>query len=291
MKNKTHSLIQEVKHLLKFDFPAGFFLLFIPCTLGIVIEVKSIRQLSILWIFFFGSIISLLVHRIINDIIDRDIDSKISRTKFRPLVQGKISLKKFLNSAAILSIIGLFILVQLPIPAIILCIIFQILACLYPLAKQITYWPQLFLGIVANSGLLISYISIHNKLSMSAIILYIGCIFWTLGYDTIYSFADLKDDIKVGVKTLSVKIYKLNYRHWLASFYSIFIILIIIGVYLSNCKFTLPFFLSTIMSWVGLMWQVFTLDIMTPSNCIKRFYINVYMVLIIPISILCTQFT
>ena len=142
---------------------------------------------------------------IINDIADRNFDLKVARTKNRPIASGKISIILGFFYAGILCLLALIVLVNFNNLTIFLALGSMPLAFTYPLMKRYTYWPQLFLGITFNYGLILGWTSITNQINFIPIILYLGAIFWTLAYDTIYGFQDIKDDEIIGLKSTSIK--------------------------------------------------------------------------------------
>ena len=159
---------------------------------------------------------------IVNDITDKKFDQKVERTKNRPIASGKISTNLALLYTLILCLCAFLVLINFNLLIIILALASMPLAFLYPLIKRFTYWPQLFLGITFNYGLILAWISINNSISVIPILFYIGAIFWTLGYDTIYGYQDIKDDEIIGVKSTSIK-FKNNPKSFLILCYSFFI--------------------------------------------------------------------
>jgi 4-hydroxybenzoate polyprenyl transferase len=158
------------------------------------------------------------------------------------------------------------------------------LAFTYPLMKRITYWPQLFLGITFNYGLILAWISIANEISIIPIIFYLGAIFWTLGYDTIYGFQDIKDDEIIGVKSTSIK-FKNDPKKFLFISYCLFIIsLFLIGILM---KFKIYYFLFMVMPILQLLvFQVKKLKINQSFDCLSKFKSNNFLGLIVFINIL-----
>ena len=192
--------------------PIGFMLLFWPCLWGLTIAFDFSKDIQIfikyLLLFFLGSVLMRSAGCIINDIFDKDFDNKVERTKSRPIASGAISVKLALLYSIILCVIAFFVLIQFNLFTILLALGSMPLAFTYPLMKRFTYWPQLFLGITFNYGLILGWTSINSQIDALPIIFYIGAIFWTLGYDTIYGFQDIKDDEIIGVKSTSIKFKK-----------------------------------------------------------------------------------
>jgi 4-hydroxybenzoate polyprenyl transferase len=220
---------------------------------------------------------------IVNDIYDKNFDKKVERTKNRPIASGKISTKLGLIYVIILCLCAFLILINFNKLTIILALCSIPFAFLYPLMKRITYWPQLFLGITFNYGLILGWISIHGELNIIPLIMYFGAIFWTLGYDTIYGFQDIKDDEIVGVKSTSIKFKNIPFA-FLIICYSIFLLSIIIsGIIL---KFNYIFFMSlTLLVYHLFFKQIAQLNIAVKKNCLKIFNSNNEIGLIIFASI------
>jgi len=262
--------------LTRLNKPIGFMLLFWPCLWGLTIaynfETDLYNYFFYLILFFMGSVLMRSAGCIVNDIVDRNFDKKVSRTKNRPIASGKVSVFKALVYVFILCIFAFLVLINFNNLTIIFAIASMPFAFTYPLMKRFTYWPQLFLGFTFNYGLILAWISIHESISLSAILLYMGAIFWTLGYDTIYGYQDIKDDEIIGVKSTSIK-FKKNPKKILNIFYSItFLSLIILG-YLMN--FSIIYFLLLLVPFFHLfLYQLNKLDIKDPQNCLKLFKSN-----------------
>ena len=195
--------------LTRLDRPIGYMLLFWPCLWGLTIAYDFRNNFNTyffyLVLFFAGSVLMRSAGCIVNDIADKNYDKKVLRTKNRPIASGKISTKLGFFYVSVLCLLALLVLLQFNKLTIILALASMPLAFAYPYMKRLTYWPQLFLGITFNYGLLLGWISIKQGLDLTPIIFYIGAIFWTLGYDTIYGYQDIKDDEIIGVKSTSIK--------------------------------------------------------------------------------------
>ena len=217
--------------------PIGFMLLFWPCLWGLTIGFDFSEDIWIFFkyafLFFCGSVLMRSAGCIINDIVDKDIDAKVDRTKIRPIASGKISVKLGLAYSVILCLVAFCVLLQFNFFTIVLALCSMPLAFSYPFMKRFTYWPQLFLGITFNYGIFLGWTSINENLNFAPLILYIGAIFWTLGYDTVYGFQDIKDDEIIGVKSTSIK-FKKNAKLFLSFCYSVFTLsLLILGNYMN----------------------------------------------------------
>ena len=216
--------------LIRIKKPIGFMLLFWPCTWGLTLAFDFNTELNkfffYLILFFFGSILMRSAGCIINDIADKDFDKRVQRTKNRPIASNKVSVKLGFIYAAVLCIFAFFVLIQFNTFTIILALGSMPLAFSYPLMKRYTYWPQLFLGITFNYGIILGWSSVNGSLDLIVFLLYVAAIFWTLGYDTIYGYQDIEDDEIIGVKSTSIK-FKSNPKLFLSFCYLIFVSIII----------------------------------------------------------------
>ena len=221
---------------------------------------------------------------IVNDIVDKNFDSKVERTKNRPIASGDISIKLGLFYVLILCGIAFIVLIQFNFFTIILALGSMPLAFAYPLMKRFTYWPQLFLGVTFNYGLILGWASIKSEISIVPIIFYIGAIFWTLGYDTIYGFQDIKDDEIIGVKSTSIK-FKKNPKFFILLCYLVFIVILTYLGILMN--FNKIYFGGLILIAMHLfIFQIKNLDINLKSKCLKIFKSNNFLGLLIFINLL-----
>jgi 4-hydroxybenzoate polyprenyl transferase len=221
---------------------------------------------------------------IANDIADKEFDKKVKRTKNRPIASGKISTSLGFLYTVVLCAIALLVLINFNKLTIILALSSMPLAFSYPLMKRYTYWPQLFLGITFNYGLILGWVSINNNLDIVPIVFYIGAIFWTLGYDTIYGYQDIIDDEIIGLKSTSIK-FKNNPKQFLIICYSIFFLsLITVGI-IMNYKYL--FFFSLLITFFQLFYfQIKLLKNMNPKNCLSKFKSNNILGLIVFLNIL-----
>ena len=219
-----------------------------------------------------------------NDVLDRKIDLMVERTKNRPVASGQISLKKALMLSAILCLFAFFVLMQFNQKTIILGLASMPFAFSYPLMKRFTYWPQLFLGITFNYGLILGWTAIEGQLDLAPIIFYLGAIFWTLGYDTIYGYQDIRDDEIIGLKSTSIK-FKGKAKKFLFISYIILSILLISGGYIMKFKLIYYFLLIIPLSHLFL-YQLKIFKLNNPNSCLKAFKSNNVFGLIIFLQIL-----
>ncbi len=276
MPNKLSSLLA----LIRFYNPTGTFLLFFPCAFGILLGASSKNDLAYLLMFFVGSFIMRSAGCIINDIWDIDIDKKVKRTKDRPLASGKVTIKESIILLGVLLFSGLIILLSLSVQAIFIGLFACVLVLIYPLMKRITFFPQVFLGVTYNIGLLMAYSTVYGSISFGALIAYAGTICWTISYDTIYAFMDIKDDPNAGVKSLALFIKDKDYKKWLFGLYGIFVKCFVIGILLEVNYNLLNLIISTISVVSIFSWQIKTLDINSKNNCLIRFKSNILVGLI-----------
>jgi 4-hydroxybenzoate polyprenyltransferase len=262
--------------LIRLKKPIGFMLLFWPCAWGLTVAYdfsnEKITYFFYLFLFLSGAVLMRSAGCIINDIADREYDKKVSRTKNRPIANGKVSAKRGFFYSSVLCLVALVVLLQFNNFTILLALGSMPLAFTYPLMKRYTYWPQLFLGITFNYGLILGWTSITNEINLMPIIFYFGAIFWTLGFDTIYGYQDINDDEIIGLKSTSIK-FRDNSKLFISLCYLIFsIILILVGWF---SKYNIFYFMSQIIiSFQLFYYQVYKLKIKDPKLCLKIFKSN-----------------
>jgi len=268
--------------------PIGYMLLFWPCAWGLTIAYDFSLSLKIyffyLLMFFLGSVLMRSAGCIVNDILDRKFDKKVFRTKNRPIASGKISVKLGLFYASLLCFLAFLVLINFNLFTIIIALASMPLAFTYPLMKRFTYWPQLFLGITFNYGLILGWTSINAEINLIPVIFYFGAIFWTLAYDTIYGFQDIKDDEIIGLKSTSIK-FKSNPIIILYLCYTIFLSSLILIGFLN--EFSKLYFLSLIIIVCHMYFiQLNKFNSNVPEICLKIFQSNNLLGAIILISLL-----
>tara|TARA_B100000029_G_scaffold1820_1_gene2231 strand:- start:4227 stop:5087 length:861 start_codon:yes stop_codon:yes gene_type:complete len=266
---------QTFIQLSRLNKPIGFMLLFWPCAWGLTLAFYFNNQsdfyFKYLMLFFFGSVLMRTAGSIFNDIVDKDFDKKVKRTKKRPIASGKISVFNALILVILLCLLAFIILLQFNFLTVMLGISSMVLAFSYPFMKRITYWPQLFLGLTFNWGIIMGWTSISNDISIEPIILYLSAIFWTLGYDTIYGLQDIHDDEIIGVKSTSIK-FKNNVKVFVGICYSLFVLcILILGFLMEIDKYIL---ILSIIFIVSLIYQIKIFKINKPETCLFCFKIN-----------------
>ena len=272
--------------------PIGYLLLFWPCAWGLTLIYDFTGSLNIyfyyLVLFFLGSVLMRSAGCIVNDILDRKFDKKVKRTKNRPIASGKIKVQIGFLYAFILCLLAFLVLINFNYFTIMIALASMPLAFTYPLMKRFTYWPQLFLGITFNYGLILGWTSISEQLGIVPIIFYLGAIFWTLGYDTIYGFQDIKDDEIIGVKSTSIK-FKGTAKIFLILCYLSLISSLVIGGLMMN--FNSVYFISITIPIIHLFfYQINNFDSKNPASCLKIFKSNNYLGIIIFFNILVGRF-
>ncbi len=274
--------------LIRLNKPIGYMLLFWPCAWGLTLAYNFDEKLNYyffyLILFFLGSVLMRSAGCIVNDIFDKDFDSKVFRTKDRPIASGKISVRLAIFYALFLCLLALFVLLNFNFFTVALALGSMPLAFSYPLMKRFTYWPQLFLGITFNYGLILGWTAVKGQVDLAPIIFYLGAIFWTLGYDTIYGYQDIKDDEIIGLKSTSIK-FKGKEKKFLFTCYTFLMLFFVIGGYQMNFK--LIYFLLLVIPLCHLFfYQIKIFKINDPTSCLRAFKSNNFFGLIVFINIL-----
>jgi 4-hydroxybenzoate polyprenyltransferase len=253
--------------LLRLNKPVGIFLLFWPCAWSLTMTqwfvVNDNLFIKYLILFFIGSIIMRSAGCVYNDIVDRNIDSKVQRTKKRLIASKKVSVKTAWIIILLLLIPAVLILFQFNNFSKILGLLSGLLILAYPFMKRITFWPQLFLGFTFNWGVLLGWSVFFENLKIQTIILYVAAIFWTLGYDTIYAIQDRRDDIKIKIKSTAIK-FKNDIKNFLFFCYiSSIVLLIALGVLTDR---SLLYFILIITSSTHLIYQAILIKKTNPND-------------------------
>ena len=268
---KLHLFIQ----LTRLSKPIGYLLLFWPCAWGISLASYFVGETTLflkhILLFFIGSVLMRSAGCIFNDIVDKDFDKKVQRTKLRPIALGKIKIAEAYIYVVLICLLSFLVLIQFNLLTIILGLLSMILAFSYPFMKRITYWPQLFLGLTFNWGIIMGWASLVNNISVEPVILYLSAILWTLGYDTIYGVQDIQDDEIIGIKSTSIK-FKNNVKIFVGTCYSLCVFLILILCFIMEIN---NYFLGiSILFVLSLIYQVKIFKIDNPESCLKAFKNN-----------------
>ena len=256
--------------------PIGYMLLFWPCAWGLTIAYDFNGELTTyifyMLLFLSGAILMRSAGCIVNDIFDKNFDKKVFRTKNRPIASKKISVKKGIFYSLFLCLLAFIVLIQFNYFTILLALSSMPLAFTYPLMKRYTYWPQLFLGITFNYGLILGWTAITGEINLIPLIFYLGAVFWTLGYDTIYGFQDLKDDEIIGLKSTSIKFKQKPNLFLTICYLLLFLSLITIGVFL---KLNVVFYFMLIpVAYQLYFLQIRKLNIKSSKICLSIFKSN-----------------
>lgn len=284
--NKSPTPLQPYLKLMRLDRPIGSWLLFWPCGWSIAMSATpgSFPDLGMLALFGLGAVVMRGAGCTINDMWDKDIDDKVSRTKDRPLVSGALSLSDaFIFLGGQLGL-GLLILLQLNWYSIILGASSLGLVVIYPLMKRVTYWPQLILGMTFNWGALLGWSAVQGSCDWSVCLpLYVSGICWTIIYDTIYAHQDKAEDLLLGIKSTAIKFGEKT-KYWLSGFGSTMVLsLLMAGM---QCDQTWPYYTSVVVVAGHLCRQMMTLDINSSEDCSKKFISNKYVGLLLFTGIL-----
>ena len=277
--------------LTRLNKPIGFMLLFWPCSWGLALAYSENQNLNLflyyLILFFLGSVLMRSAGCIFNDIVDKDFDKKVKRTKNRPIASGQINVKQSFIYVLILCALAFLILIQFNYLTIVLGLSSMLLAFSYPFMKRITYWPQLFLGITFNWGIIMAWSSITNEISIEIVLLYLSAIFWTLGYDTIYGAQDMSEDEIIGLKSTSIK-----FKNYIKLFVGIsYFITVILITYTFRDKIGINFFSILLFLFIiTLFYQIFKFNKKKPKTCLKMFKLNNISGLTLLISLLLIKY-
>lgn len=275
MMSLAPNMAHPYLHLIRADRPIGTWLLLLPCLWSLSIASKGVDGgLPDPWfilLFAFGAFVMRGAGCVINDIWDRDIDGKVARTAERPIASGVVSVRAAFTYLAGLLLLGFLILVQLNLTAIVLGVSSLALVAMYPVMKRITYWPQAFLGFTFNWGALLAWAAVTGSVDTIAVLLYGAGVLWTLGYDTVYGHQDKADDLLAGVKSSSIKLGE-HTQLFVAVVYILSLLLLTTAGLMA--EMTWFFYLMIGIAGLQFIWQIATLRIDNPANCLTRFKSN-----------------
>ena len=260
--------------LARLDRPIGWWLLLLPCWWGAALAAGATGALPNLWhlvLFFIGAIVMRSAGCAFNDIIDRDIDAQVERTRYRPLPSGQLTVAQAVVFMVVLSLVGLVVLVQFNGFTILVGIASLLVVAVYPFMKRVTYWPQAFLGIAFNWGALVGWSATTGSLSAAPLLLYAGGIAWTLGYDTVYGHQDRSDDELIGVKSTSRR-FGVATKPWLWGLYGATFALIAAAIATAGVH---PLaFAGLAVAGLHIAVLIVRLDIDDPASCLHFFRAN-----------------
>jgi 4-hydroxybenzoate polyprenyltransferase len=259
----------------RLDRPIGLWLLLLPCWWAVgLAEVAQERSYPSPWLlvlFTLGALVMRSAGCAYNDYIDRDYDAKVSRTASRPIPAGQITPAEALAFAAICALVGLLVLIQFNAFTIRLGAASLILVAVYPFLKRYTYWPQIALGLTFNWGALVGWSAVTGSLAAPAGLLYCGCVLWTIGYDTIYAHQDKEDDLMLGLKSTAIR-FGTDTMSWVGAAYAGAVALWLLAGFFAGTH--LIFFTAIVLVSLQMAWQVMTLNVADPDNCLRRFRSN-----------------
>ena len=271
-------------HLSRADRPTGTWLLLLPCWFGILLAYIEKNNLSItfyeIWLLVACTIGAFLMRGAgctWNDILDKDYDAKVKRTQNRPIPSGQVTIRGAIYWMILQSLLAFIILLTFNKFSVLVACLSLLLVAIYPLAKRFTWWPQIFLGLAFNWGVLVGYSAITHELSVSVFLMYLACIFWTLFYDTIYALQDIKDDTIIGVKS-TARLFGKKIKNWLFLFIIIFTSLFIISILSANDVYNYfrltIFFLGISILLFHLIFQIINLNVSSTVSALKTFKSN-----------------
>lgn len=261
--------------LARFDRPIGGWLLLFPCWWALALaERANGAAYPSLWfaaLFAVGAFVMRGAGCTYNDIVDRDIDAGVARTRDRPIPSGQVTTKAAAAFMVGLCLIGLAVLLQFNWYTVVLGASSLLLVAIYPFMKRVTNWPQIVLGLTFKWGALVGWTAARGTLEWPAILLYVGCVAWTIGYDTLYAHQDKEDDLSLGLGSTALRFGEQT-KIWVSGFYGFAVVMWAVAAYLAGIG---PIgMIALAAAGAHLTWQVATLDITDPQNCLVRFRSN-----------------
>ena len=266
--------------LARWDRPIGWQLLLLPClwSAALAANVSAAigtfdlaRFVTQLFLFFVGAVAMRGAGCTYNDLVDHEIDQAVARTRSRPLPSGRVTRRQAKVFMALQALVGLLVLLQFNLFTIVLGIASLAIVAIYPFAKRFTDWPQFFLGMAFSWGALMGWAAEFSEVSAASLALYVAAIAWTIGYDTIYAHQDKEDDALIGVRS-TARLFGERTGQWLIGLYGLTVALVALSIWLAG---------TGIVAWLGLAaaaamlaWQIATLDIDDPEQCLALFKFN-----------------
>jgi 4-hydroxybenzoate polyprenyltransferase len=258
--------------LARLDRPIGAWLLFLPGLWSILLAHRPDRDsLRLILLFGLGSLVMRAAGCVVNDMWDRDLDRQVSRTAGRPLASGALRMRQAAAFLAVLLVIGLLVLLQLNPLSQLLGVASLLLVGLYPLAKRVTWWPQLAMGFTFGYGAPMGYAATAGRIDAAWAAIYLAAILWDLGFDTIYAHQDREDDALVGVRS-TARLFAERTRPFLAACYAACLLALAGAGALAGLS--AAFYPALLLPAALLAWQVRALDIDDPAGCLRLFRLN-----------------
>lgn len=258
----------------RFDRPIGYWLLFWPCAMSLAL-VSIASDAPFNWYYLVLFLVGAMAMRgagcTFNDIVDRDIDGKVARTRSRPIPSGQVSVKQAVIWLLVLAFGGLAVLLQFNLFAIVVGLCSLVFVAIYPFMKRVTYWPQLFLGLAFSWGALMGWAAVEGALALAPVLLYLGAIAWTIGYDTVYALQDAEDDALIGVKSTALLVGE-KARPFIAGFYTLAMALWLGAALASGGGWLAVVLLAVPASMLG--YQVLQVDIADDDRSLMLFKSN-----------------
>ncbi len=282
--------IRPYLRLMRLDRPIGAWLLLWPCFWSVAIAAREaptgwrwavtgagangegLPDPILLVLFLIGAFAMRAAGCVWNDIVDRDIDAKVERTASRPLASGVVSVRGAVTLLVGLLLVGLTVLLTFNTFAVGLGFASMVIVAMYPFAKRVTFWPQAILGLAFSWGALMGWAAFTGELGLAPIVLYLGCVAWVIGYDTIYALQDVDDDAMLGLKSTALK-FGANVKRWLAGFYAVAFACFCLAAWLASVP-TLPFSALAIAAAMHLAWQVVDLKPADGTDAHSKFRSN-----------------
>ncbi len=277
--------MKKYLNLIRADKPIGTWLLFLPCLFGLALVSKN-QNIDVIYfagLFFIGSFLMRSSGCIINDIWDRNFDKNVQRTKNRPIASGTISVKAAVIFLIILLSLAFLILLQFNLPTIILGFISLVFVAFYPMMKRLTFYPQIFLGLTFNLGILFSSTAILGKITLASFLLYLSGVIWTIIYDSFYAYQDVEDDLKIGVKSTAIKFGSHPQKILFTLTVIYFLLLILVGL-ISSLEFA--YFPLILLATAHLVCQIKTCNFKDGKSCLKKFKSNFWVGIIVLTAII-----
>ncbi len=269
------------QRLMRLDKPAGIWLLMWPCFWGVSLATENWPSLMLLLLFALGAVIMRSAGCMINDLVDRGIDAEVARTRTRPLASGAVSRPEAIILTGLLLVLGLLIAWSIHHRLLYWSPLVLALIVAYPYMKRFTWWPQAFLGITFNLGVLFGWIGVAGAPDLPAFALYLGAVCWTIGYDTIYAHQDIEDDMRLGVKSTAIR-FGDNSRAMIGGFYALFAVLLLgAGI---TAEVGPVYYIGVALAIAQLSWQVLTVELDKPASCLARFKSNTWLGMILFLS-------
>ena len=260
--------------LARLDRPIGSWLLLMPCWWSVGLAGMQTDRLPSLWhivLFFIGAFAMRGAGCTWNDLVDRDLDTRVERTRSRPIPSKQVTVAQATVFMLAQALVGLLVLIQFNRFTVITGLASLLVIAIYPFMKRITYWPQIVLGLAFSWGALMGWPAAFGRLDWPAIVLYAGSISWVIGYDTIYAHQDREDDLMIGIKSTAL-LFGERTAPMLAGFYAGAVVLIGAAGLLAGGG--LIFLLGLIAFAAHLVWQIMRLDINDSGHCLKQFKSN-----------------